>query len=58
MKDQVKSYVIPRVVAHGTLVELTQACAHGQGGDAAYPSGTANGITYGTSAPQYGCTSN
>jgi hypothetical protein len=58
MDHKPKPYVAPRVVDHGTLVDLTRACAHGQGGDAAYPSGSANGITFGRSSPQYGCTSN
>jgi hypothetical protein len=57
LKDQKRTYVAPRVVDHGTLVDLTQACAFGNGGDAAFPSGNAGGIAFGRSSPAYNCSS-
>ena len=57
MEEHRSTYTVPRVTDHGTLVELTQACAGGSGGDAAFPSGTGGGIAFGTSSPAFGCTS-
>jgi hypothetical protein len=53
-----ETYTKPTVVDYGDLQELTAACANGKGGDAFAPSGSDNGIPFGTSNPAYGCKSN
>ncbi len=53
-----KTYEKPHVVDYGDLQELTAACAGGAGGDAFAPSGSKNGISFGTSNPAYDCKSN
>jgi hypothetical protein len=57
MAQETGSYERPDVVDYGSLLDLTLACVTGVGGDAAFPSGSFGGLTFGTSAPQFGCTS-
>jgi hypothetical protein len=50
----VKIYEDPRVVDHGTLEDITAACAGGSGGDMY----TAGGVAaFGVSNPAYSCKS-
>jgi hypothetical protein len=60
MDDQTlsQSYEKPRVVDYGDLQQLTADCGKAAGGDAAFPSGSENGISFGVSNPAAGCKSN
>lgn len=52
-----KTYSKPEIADHGTLVDLTAACALGTGGDA-FGAGAVGGVTFGKSNPAFGCKSN
>lgn len=56
MSDR-QPYTKPTVTDYGTLQDLTADCGGATGGDAFVPSGSRNGISFGTSNPAFGCQS-
>jgi hypothetical protein len=53
-------YEKPQVTDHGSLVELTEACVTGSGGDSAFPTGSFGGLGFGreVNSSLIQCTSN